>query len=150
MYLVKRYLIGMYKDFYLEMKVIEIRYCGVLRSEGNSPPKDFNTVKSTSFNSSLGSNLSLCCALRPRWTGGKVSTPRSEGSRLETRFHRRTAVQGDLMHAKSFGPKCPPASAVRKLPDQVSTSSSDRGSKLRAPSQNSSRLLQKRDVNITN
>ncbi|GBM91228.1 hypothetical protein AVEN_31637-1 [Araneus ventricosus] len=42
---------------------------------------------------------------------------------------------------------------MRKLgegvPTQVSSSSSDRGSKLRGPSQNSPRVASKRDVNIT-
>ncbi|GBM76070.1 hypothetical protein AVEN_167490-1 [Araneus ventricosus] len=37
----------------------------------------------------------------------------------------------------------------RGVPAQVSSSSSDRGSKLRGPSQNSPRVASKRDVNIT-
>ncbi|GFS59761.1 hypothetical protein NPIL_298031 [Nephila pilipes] len=54
------------------MKVIEIRYCVSLAcfafrwqftTQGLLPFYFPNTVKSTSFNSSLGSNLSLCCAL---------------------------------------------------------------------------------------
>ncbi|GBM73394.1 hypothetical protein AVEN_25053-1 [Araneus ventricosus] len=36
------------------------------------------------------------------------------------------------------------------VPAQVSSSSSDRDSKLRGPSQNSPRVASKRDVNITN
>ncbi|GBM28655.1 hypothetical protein AVEN_629-1 [Araneus ventricosus] len=35
------------------------------------------------------------------------------------------------------------------VPAQVSSSSSDRGSKLRGPSQNSPRVASKRDINIT-
>ncbi|GBL80708.1 hypothetical protein AVEN_225351-1 [Araneus ventricosus] len=48
-----------------------------------------------------------------------------------------------------------PAGVVRKsgmggeVPSQVSSSSSDRGSKLRVPSQNSSRVPSKRDVSVT-
>ncbi|GBN60953.1 hypothetical protein AVEN_185692-1 [Araneus ventricosus] len=31
---------------------------------------------------------------RPRWPSDKASTPAPEGRRLETRFHRRSAVYG--------------------------------------------------------
>ncbi|GBO00774.1 hypothetical protein AVEN_110770-1 [Araneus ventricosus] len=58
-----------------------------------------------------------------------------------------------LLHAKSYVvAKRPPAGVAWKLregaPTQVSCSSSDRGSKLRGPSQNSPRVASKRDVNI--
>ncbi|GBL79053.1 hypothetical protein AVEN_48999-1 [Araneus ventricosus] len=53
-----------------------------------------------------------------------------------------------LMHLFS-----PPVGVAWKLgeevPAQVSSSLSDRGSKLRGPSQNSPRVASKRDVNIT-
>ncbi|GBN72378.1 hypothetical protein AVEN_76571-1 [Araneus ventricosus] len=49
--------------------------------------------------------------------------------------------------------KRPPAGVAWKfgegVPAQVSSSSSDRDSKLRGPSQNSPRVASKRDVNIT-
>ncbi|GBN18520.1 hypothetical protein AVEN_163572-1 [Araneus ventricosus] len=49
--------------------------------------------------------------------------------------------------------KRPPVGVTGKfgegVPAQVSFSSSDRGSKLRGPSQNSPRVASKRDVNIT-
>ncbi|GBL92565.1 hypothetical protein AVEN_123752-1 [Araneus ventricosus] len=52
-----------------------------------------------------------------------------------------------------YGAKYSPVGVVRKLrygvPAQVSSSSSDRDSKLRGPSQNSPRAASKRDVNKT-
>ncbi|GBM85643.1 hypothetical protein AVEN_33358-1 [Araneus ventricosus] len=59
-----------------------------------------------------------------------------------------------LLHAKSFiVAKRPPIGVAWKfgegVPAQVSSSSSDCGSKLRGPSQNSPRVASKRDVNIT-
>ncbi|GBN07393.1 hypothetical protein AVEN_10064-1, partial [Araneus ventricosus] len=59
-----------------------------------------------------------------------------------------------LLHAKSYVvAKRPPAGVAWKLgegvPAQVPSSSSDRGSKLRGPSQNSPRVASKQDVNIT-
>ncbi|GBO26261.1 hypothetical protein AVEN_11754-1 [Araneus ventricosus] len=58
-----------------------------------------------------------------------------------------------LLHAKSYVvAKRPPLGVARKLaegvPTQVSSSSSDRGSKLRGPSQNSPPVASERDVNI--
>ncbi|GBL76238.1 hypothetical protein AVEN_234502-1 [Araneus ventricosus] len=51
------------------------------------------------------------------------------------------------------GTKCPPGGVVRKfkegVPAQVSSFSSDRGSKLRGQSKNSHRVTSKRDVNVT-
>ncbi|GBN57659.1 hypothetical protein AVEN_23963-1 [Araneus ventricosus] len=60
----------------------------------------------------------------------------------------------DLLHAKSYVvAKRPPIGVARKfgerVPAQVSSSSSDHGTKLRGPSQNSPRVATKRDVNIT-
>ncbi|GBL78722.1 hypothetical protein AVEN_79155-1 [Araneus ventricosus] len=59
-----------------------------------------------------------------------------------------------LLHANSHAmAKRPPAGVAWKLgegaPAQASSSSSDRGSKLRDPSQNSNRVASKRDVNKT-
>ncbi|GBN43284.1 hypothetical protein AVEN_167533-1 [Araneus ventricosus] len=59
-----------------------------------------------------------------------------------------------LLHIKSYEvAKRPPAGEAWKpgegVPDQVSSSTSDRGSKLRGPSLNSPRVASKRDVNIT-
>nr|GBM71797.1 hypothetical protein AVEN_84168-1 [Araneus ventricosus] len=89
--------------------------------------------------------------MRPRRPSGKVSALGQEGSRLETRFHR--SVWG-LLHAKSYVvAKRPPAGVAWKLGEgvsaQASSSSSDRGSKLRGPSQTSPRVASKRDVNVT-
>ncbi|GBM17255.1 hypothetical protein AVEN_223794-1 [Araneus ventricosus] len=60
----------------------------------------------------------------------------------------------DLLHAKSYVvAKRPPVGVAWKfsegVPAQVSSSSSDRGSKLQGPSQNSPRVASKRGVNIT-
>ncbi|GBM37215.1 hypothetical protein AVEN_14981-1 [Araneus ventricosus] len=59
-----------------------------------------------------------------------------------------------LLHAKSYAvAKRPPVGVAWKLgevvPAQVSSSLSDRGSKLRGPSRNSPRVASKRDANIT-
>ncbi|GBL81217.1 hypothetical protein AVEN_143551-1 [Araneus ventricosus] len=77
-------------------------------------------------------NVIIHALHRPRWPDGKVSTSEPEGSRIETRFHRRTAAKAGPVHAKSVGAKCPPAGVARKRGEgvkaQVSSSSSDRGS----------------------
>ncbi|GBM02193.1 hypothetical protein AVEN_190610-1 [Araneus ventricosus] len=77
---------------------------------------------------------------------------RVPGSRPDSLKIRR--VWG-LLHAKSsVVVKRPPVGVAWKfgegVPAQVSSSSSDRGSKLRGPSQNSPRVASKRDVNIIN
>ncbi|GBO25831.1 hypothetical protein AVEN_266169-1 [Araneus ventricosus] len=59
-----------------------------------------------------------------------------------------------LLHAKSYAvAKRPPVGVARKpaegVPDQVSSSSSDRGSKLRDPSLNSPGVASEQDVNLT-
>ncbi|GBN52782.1 hypothetical protein AVEN_74879-1 [Araneus ventricosus] len=59
-----------------------------------------------------------------------------------------------LLHAKSYVVSKRPAIGVARkfgegVPAQVSSSSSDRGSKLRGPCLNSPRVASKRDVNIT-
>ncbi|GBM08332.1 hypothetical protein AVEN_101455-1 [Araneus ventricosus] len=72
---------------------------------------------------------------RPRWANGKVSALQPEGSRLETRFHRRSVVfwASCTLNLTSCV-KRPPSGVVRKSgegkPAQVSSSSSDCGSKL--------------------
>ncbi|GBN67211.1 hypothetical protein AVEN_249524-1, partial [Araneus ventricosus] len=73
---------------------------------------------------------------------------------LETRFHQRSALYVGLLYFKSYvgGQTFFRWSAVevwREVPAQVLSSSSDHGSKLRGPSQNSPRVASKRDVNIT-
>ncbi|GBL75771.1 hypothetical protein AVEN_155064-1 [Araneus ventricosus] len=90
---------------------------------------------------------------RPLWPIGKVAASRSEGSRFQTRFHLRSAVYEDLVQPKSYeGAKGPPAGVMRKFgegePAQVSSSSSDHGSKLRGLSQNSPRVDSKQRVRI--
>ncbi|GBN72203.1 hypothetical protein AVEN_148277-1 [Araneus ventricosus] len=91
---------------------------------------------------------------RQRWPRGKVSTSGPKGRRLDTRFHRRSAVYGACCHAKSYAvAKRSPVGVARKfgegVPAQVSTSSSDRSSELRGPSLNSPRVASKRDVDVT-
>ncbi|GBL74903.1 hypothetical protein AVEN_243736-1 [Araneus ventricosus] len=76
-----------------------------------------------------------------------MSVAEPEGSRFETRFPFCTL---DHKH----GAKRPPAGVVRKLggdvPPKVLSSSSDRGPKLRGPSQNRPRVARsKQNVNIT-
>ncbi|GBL85800.1 hypothetical protein AVEN_63142-1 [Araneus ventricosus] len=68
-------------------------------------------------------------------------------------FKVKSQSLGLLLGKPIQRPERPPAGAVRKcgdgVPAQVSSSSSDRGSKLRGQSQNSPRVASKRDVNIT-
>ncbi|GBO01092.1 hypothetical protein AVEN_193686-1 [Araneus ventricosus] len=91
----------------------------------------------------------MCCydiCTRPRWPSSKVSVSGPEGSR----FEMRPAVYGVLLHTKSYvvgqtsSRWC--GSLEREVPSKMSPSSSDLGSKLRGPSQNSS---SKQDFNIT-
>ncbi|GBM56576.1 hypothetical protein AVEN_89568-1 [Araneus ventricosus] len=69
---------------------------------------------------------------------GKVSASRPEGSRLDTQFHQRSVYVG-LVYVRQIrlGDKRSPADVVRNfrrgIQDQVSSSSSDRSSKLRGP-----------------
>ncbi|GBL85830.1 hypothetical protein AVEN_63163-1 [Araneus ventricosus] len=85
---------------------------------------------------------------RPQWPSGRISALGPEGSRLETR-----RVWGLLQDKSYVVAKRPPAGVAWKfgerVPAQASSSSSDRGSKLRGPSQNSPCVAFKRDVNIT-
>ncbi|GBM75780.1 hypothetical protein AVEN_7018-1 [Araneus ventricosus] len=82
------------------------------------------------------------------WPNGKVSASGPEGSRFETRFHRRYFVDAGLLQVKSYvWGQTPPAGMVRKsgngVTPRVSSPSSDRGIKLRGPSQNSPRVASK-------
>ncbi|GBO11827.1 hypothetical protein AVEN_224339-1 [Araneus ventricosus] len=90
--------------------------------------------------------LRTVCIFRLRWPSGKV--------RLWGPIPLKICRVWGLLHAKSYVlAKRPPVVVVLKfgegVPAQVSSSSSDRGSKLRGPSQNSPRVASKRDVNIT-
>ncbi|GBL85872.1 hypothetical protein AVEN_63195-1 [Araneus ventricosus] len=62
-------------------------------------------------------------------------------------------AQVDLSPSCLVGAERPPVGVVRKfgegVPAHVSSTSSDRGSKLRGPSQNNPHVASKRDVNIT-
>ncbi|GBM61719.1 hypothetical protein AVEN_120568-1 [Araneus ventricosus] len=89
--------------------------------------------------------------LRPRWPSGKVGTG---GSQVRNPIPLKIRRVWGLLHAKSYVvAKRPPVGVARKfgegVPAQVSSSSSDRGSKLRGPSLNIHRVASKRDVNIT-
>ncbi|GBM84883.1 hypothetical protein AVEN_49930-1 [Araneus ventricosus] len=93
-------------------------------------------------------------SLGPRWPIGKAPASWPKGSRLETRFHPGSAVHVGPLHLKAYiGTKRSTVGMVRKLgervPAQALSSSSDRGSKLRGPSQNSPRVVSKRVINIT-
>ncbi|GBL98198.1 hypothetical protein AVEN_268283-1 [Araneus ventricosus] len=81
----------------------------------------------------------------PRWSSGKVQARNPIPLKIRRAW-------GPL-HAKSYVvAKRPPAGVAWKLgegaPAQASSSSSDRSSKLRGPSQNSPRVASKRDVNV--
>ncbi|GBL96695.1 hypothetical protein AVEN_111837-1 [Araneus ventricosus] len=52
---------------------------------------------------------------RPRWPSSKVPTPGPEGRRLETRFHRRSAVYGARCALNHTQWQRPPAGVARKL-----------------------------------
>ncbi|GBM34897.1 hypothetical protein AVEN_41448-1 [Araneus ventricosus] len=89
--------------------------------------------------------------MRPRWPSGKVGTG---GSQARNPIPSKIRLVWGLLHSKSYVvAKRPPAGVARKfgegMPAQVSSSSSDRGSKLRGPSLNSPRAASKRDFNIT-
>ncbi|GBN90533.1 hypothetical protein AVEN_209697-1 [Araneus ventricosus] len=90
----------------------------------------------------------------PRWPSGKVSALGPVGSRFRNLIPLKTRRIWGLLHAKSYAvAKRPPVGVARKcgegVPTQASSSSSDRGSRLRGPSQNGLRVASKRDVNIT-
>ncbi|GBM67177.1 hypothetical protein AVEN_126551-1 [Araneus ventricosus] len=70
---------------------------------------------------------------------------RVEGSRFETRFHRRSAVYLGPVHVKSDFVEHPLTDVVRKFEEGRATC----GSKLRDSSQNSPRVGLKRDVNVS-
>ncbi|GBM47516.1 hypothetical protein AVEN_202707-1, partial [Araneus ventricosus] len=53
--------------------------------------------------------------LRPLWPSGKVSVSEPEGSRLKTRFHRRSPVFVGLRHAQSDMIQRPSVGVVWKL-----------------------------------
>ncbi|GBM90573.1 hypothetical protein AVEN_153978-1 [Araneus ventricosus] len=58
--------------------------------------------------------------MRPRWPSGEISALGPEGSRFETRFHRRSTVYGaccTLNH--NVVAKCPPVGVVWKFGEGV-------------------------------
>ncbi|GBL97477.1 hypothetical protein AVEN_162939-1 [Araneus ventricosus] len=79
---------------------------------------------------------------------------RGRGGLVQNPIPQKIRRVWGLLHAKSYVvAKRPPVGVARKLgegvPAQVSSSSSDHGSKLRVPSLNSPRVASKRDVNAT-
>ncbi|GBL82671.1 hypothetical protein AVEN_263740-1 [Araneus ventricosus] len=84
--------------------------------------------------------------LKPRWPSGKVSEPKAHGSKLDS--NEDPSCIG--LHTNSYvGGQTSPlwcGSLEKGVPAQAS--SSDRGSKLRGPSQNSPRVASKWDVNM--
>ncbi|GBN39721.1 hypothetical protein AVEN_262262-1 [Araneus ventricosus] len=101
----------------------------------------------------LSQNHTLQAPTTPQWPSVKVSNSKPMGPRFETRFHCRSTEHMNLVYTKSdfvgqtVSLECI-ADAWRGVSAQVSSSSSDRGSKLQDPSQNSS-LSSKRNLNIT-
>ncbi|GBO08778.1 hypothetical protein AVEN_51152-1 [Araneus ventricosus] len=86
--------------------------------------------------------------MRQRWPSGTVSV---RGLQFRNWIPLKIRRGWRLLHAKSYAVvKRPPGGVARKfgegVPAQASSSSSDRGSKLRGPSQNSSRVASKRDI----
>ncbi|GBM95152.1 hypothetical protein AVEN_17585-1 [Araneus ventricosus] len=87
----------------------------------------------------------------PRWPGGKVSTSGPEGSKLDST--EEPPCKWVWCTLNTSGPnvfqlvRC--GSLERGVPAQVLSSSSDRGTKLRGPPQNSPRVASRRDANIT-
>ncbi|GBM09798.1 hypothetical protein AVEN_234637-1 [Araneus ventricosus] len=105
----------------------------------------FPSVKRRRINPSP-TNLGL--VVRSRLWGRRVP-----GSKPNSTSYLIRCIWG-LLHAKSYiVAKRPPVGVAWKfgegVPAQVSSSSSDHGSKLRGPSQNSPRVASKWDVNIT-
>ncbi|GBL90557.1 hypothetical protein AVEN_179468-1 [Araneus ventricosus] len=93
---------------------------------------------------------------RPRWPSCKVSALGPEGFQVRNPILLKIRHVLGLLHVKSYvrEPSVLPlvwcgSSEKEGVPAQVSSSSSDQGSKLRDPSQNSPRVASKRDVNIT-
>ncbi|GBL75060.1 hypothetical protein AVEN_243843-1 [Araneus ventricosus] len=97
---------------------------------------------------------------RPWWLSGKASSSEPERSWFESagRLQNRNPIPPkirrvlDLLHVKTYvwgqtsSVLCISLECV--VPAQAPSSSSDRGSKLRDPSQNSLRIVSKRDVNL--
>ncbi|GBN45664.1 hypothetical protein AVEN_147908-1, partial [Araneus ventricosus] len=88
--------------------------------------------------------------------GGLVgrSRPRAGGSQVRDLIPLKIRRVWGLLHAKSYVvAKRPSVGVARKfgegVPAQVSSSSSDRSSKLRGPSLNSPHVASKRDVHPT-
>ncbi|GBM18802.1 hypothetical protein AVEN_166549-1 [Araneus ventricosus] len=88
--------------------------------------------------------------------GGLVvrSRPRDRRSQVRNPIPLKIRRVWGLLHAKSYVvAKRPPIDVARKfgegVPAQVSSSSSDRGLKLRGPPLNSPRVASKWDVNLT-
>ncbi|GBM42050.1 hypothetical protein AVEN_30404-1 [Araneus ventricosus] len=78
-------------------------------------------------------------------------TPHCESGTLQTRRHVRKISKLNVHVFLKY--PCLPAAVVQKfgegMPAQVPSSSSDRGSELRGPSQNTPRAASEQDVNIT-
>ncbi|GBM22521.1 hypothetical protein AVEN_160058-1 [Araneus ventricosus] len=90
-----------------------------------------------------------------RWPSGKILSFGAGGFQVRNSIPLDISCVWGPLHAKSYVvAKRPPVGEAwnvgEGLPAQASSSSSDRGSKSRAPSQNSLRVASKRDVNITN
>ncbi|GBM37268.1 hypothetical protein AVEN_244950-1 [Araneus ventricosus] len=89
-----------------------------------------------------------------RWPSGRDSALGAGGFQVRDPIPLKIRRVGGPLHAKSYlVAKRHPAGVARKfgegVPAQASSSSSDHGLKLRDPSQNSSRVASKQDVNIT-
>ncbi|GBM03249.1 hypothetical protein AVEN_129108-1 [Araneus ventricosus] len=92
---------------------------------------------------------------RPRRPSGRVLGFGAGGFQVRNSIPLEISLVWGPLHAKSYVvAKRPPVGEAWNVgewvPAQASSSSSDRGSKSQAPSQNSLRVASKRDVNITN
>ncbi|GBN53968.1 hypothetical protein AVEN_113319-1 [Araneus ventricosus] len=90
--------------------------------------------------------------LGPRWPSGKVSTsgrriPCSKPDSTEDPYVRQLRVRSYVV-GQTSSRLCCTGLWREGVPAQVSSSSPERGSKLRRPSQNSPRVAPNRDVNI--
>ncbi|GBL72126.1 hypothetical protein AVEN_115130-1 [Araneus ventricosus] len=118
-----------------------------------------NTVDGAAIASDV--RASSCPEHKTRWNSKQANRPRwpslgfgAGGFHVRDPLPLKTRRVWGLVHVKSYiVVKRPPVGMAWKfgegVPAQVSFSSSDRGSKLGGPSQNSPRVASKRDVNVT-
>ncbi|GBO27163.1 hypothetical protein AVEN_16625-1 [Araneus ventricosus] len=131
---------GLYRIVNLFVVTDQCDYSGILAL--NSEPYTHKHLKRSTDPEQI-----FFTQFRPRWPSGKVST---SGPEVRNPIPLKIRRVWGLLHAKSYVvARWCGAEVWRGMPAQVSSSSSDRGAKLRGPSLNSPRVASKRDVNIT-